>query len=134
MSSSPAEQAAASADATTATAAATTPAGTSEPIAIPNPQASSSSDAVAAAAASPSSPVSTPPRKRATRCAMGGCSSPAVKSVGTCRYCSSQFCSKHRLPEAHTCPNLQSCVASARDSLAKRLISEKTVAQKVSAA
>ncbi|KAI9310345.1 hypothetical protein DFJ73DRAFT_637110, partial [Zopfochytrium polystomum] len=46
----------------------------------------------------------------------------------------SQFCTKHRLPEAHTCPNLQSCVASARDNLAKRLISEKAVAQKVATA
>ncbi|KAJ3115743.1 hypothetical protein HDU96_000074 [Phlyctochytrium bullatum] len=85
-------------------------------------------------ASSQESPAPSPPSKRkVTRCAFG-CGSPAVKSVGTCRYCSSQFCSKHRLPEAHSCANLQTCVTEARDSLAKRLISEKTVAQKVATA
>ncbi|KAI8842485.1 hypothetical protein BC829DRAFT_301240 [Chytridium lagenaria] len=60
---------------------------------------------------SPSS-TSTPKRK-ITKCALK-CGSAAVKSVGTCRYCSAQFCGKHRLPEAHACANLQSCNAQAR--------------------
>ncbi|KAI8835554.1 hypothetical protein BC829DRAFT_406310, partial [Chytridium lagenaria] len=83
----------------------------------------------------PSATDSPNPKRKVTRCAFG-CGAPAVKSVGTCRYCfcSGMFCSKHRLPEAHSCSNLQSCNAQAKDNLAKRLISEKTVAQKVAAA
>ncbi|KAJ3196491.1 hypothetical protein HK101_008787 [Irineochytrium annulatum] len=85
-----------------------------------------------AEAAAPS-PSTTPAKRKVTRCAFG-CGSAAVKSVGTCRYCTAQFCSKHRLPESHACSNLSSCVTEARDNLAKRLISEKTVAQKVATA
>ncbi|KAJ3213712.1 hypothetical protein HDU67_002553 [Dinochytrium kinnereticum] len=103
----------------------------SSPVDIPS--STSSTSATAIESPTPSPPASATPKRKVTRCAFG-CGSAAVKSVGTCRYCSAQFCSKHRLPEAHACSNLSTCVTAARDNLAKRLISEKTVAQKVATA
>ena len=29
--------------------------------------------------------------------------------VGDCKYCKKSFCLKHRLPECHSCQNLQAC-------------------------
>ncbi|KAJ3284115.1 hypothetical protein HDU79_008493 [Rhizoclosmatium sp. JEL0117] len=74
---------------------------------------------------------STPKRK--VKCDFG-CGQPIVKTIGTCRYCSAQYCAKHRLPEAHACANMQSCQSAAKDRLEKRLIGEKTVGAKVATA
>ncbi|RKO96829.1 nuclear protein, partial [Caulochytrium protostelioides] len=60
-----------------------------------------------------------------------GCGERAVKIVGTCRYCSANFCSRHRLPEAHACSNLQGCRDESIAKLEHKLIGEKCVASKV---
>ncbi|KAI8903623.1 hypothetical protein EDD86DRAFT_214874 [Gorgonomyces haynaldii] len=65
------------------------------------------------------------------KCSNAGCNDRAVKIVGDCRYCSSKFCAKHRLPEAHACPNLESCRQSSKDTLTNKLLQEKTVVTKV---
>ncbi|KAJ3007121.1 UNVERIFIED_CONTAM: hypothetical protein HDU68_003684 [Siphonaria sp. JEL0065] len=75
----------------------------------------------------------TPAKRKVTKCDFG-CGAAAVKTIGTCRYCSSQYCAKHRLPEAHACQNLQTCQSAAKDRLEKRLIGEKTVGAKVATA
>ncbi|KAJ3072530.1 hypothetical protein HDU98_003416 [Podochytrium sp. JEL0797] len=79
----------------------------------------------------PTTPSGT--KRRVTKCNFG-CGAAAVKTIGTCRYCSSQYCAKHRLPEAHACANLQTCQSAAKDRLEKRLIGEKTVGAKIATA
>ena len=59
------------------------------------------------------------------------CSERPVKIVGDCRYCNEKFCGKHRLPEAHLCPNLVSCKEAAMSKLSSKLLGEKTVATKI---
>ncbi|KAI8995154.1 hypothetical protein BC832DRAFT_522095, partial [Gaertneriomyces semiglobifer] len=59
------------------------------------------------------------------------CNDKIVKIVGTCRYCHSNFCAKHRLPETHACDEMQSCRQAAQDKLAGKLLGEKCVASKV---
>ncbi|KAI9176159.1 hypothetical protein H9P43_006524 [Blastocladiella emersonii ATCC 22665] len=88
---------------------------------------------VEARAAAPSSATPTPaaPKKSATRCNLPGCSDKIARIVGDCRHCSSKFCSRHRLPEAHQCGNLDSCRKASHDQLAGKLMGEKCVATKV---
>ncbi|KAI9493865.1 polyubiquitin [Zychaea mexicana] len=69
------------------------------------------------------------PRKR--RCAVEHCSNKVVKVVGLCRYCQSQYCSRHRLPEDHACVNLVSCRQAAHERNSVKLLSERCVASKV---
>ena len=69
------------------------------------------------------------PKKR--RCAVDHCSNKVVKVVGLCRYCQSQFCSRHRLPEDHACVNLVSCRQVAHERNSVKLLSERCVASKV---
>ncbi|KAI9205660.1 uncharacterized protein BJ171DRAFT_408729, partial [Polychytrium aggregatum] len=71
------------------------------------------------------------PKKNSSKCSALGCTDRAVKIVGDCRYCASKFCSRHRLPEAHACPNIQSCRQDATARLSDRLMGEKCVASKV---
>ncbi|KAI9331844.1 hypothetical protein BDR26DRAFT_806725 [Obelidium mucronatum] len=89
--------------------------------------------ASAASVASDTSIPSTPSKRKVARCDFG-CGAAAVKTIGTCRYCSSQYCAKHRLPEAHACANMQTCQSAAKERLEKRLIGEKTVGAKVATA
>ncbi|KAJ3245176.1 hypothetical protein HDU78_009782 [Chytriomyces hyalinus] len=93
----------------------------------------STASLAASEAGSESSNPATPSKRKVNKCSFG-CGAAAVKTVGTCRYCSQNYCSKHRLPESHACANLQSCQSAAKDSLAKRLINEKTVGSKVAMA
>jgi hypothetical protein len=66
-----------------------------------------------------------------TRCHTPGCEDRPAKIVGDCRYCQGRFCSRHRLPEAHQCDQLEHC---RQQSLAKntdKLLSGKCVADKM---
>ncbi|KAJ3134543.1 Ras GTPase activating protein ira2 [Physocladia obscura] len=110
----------------------TAPATAATPITVTNDKAASTSSLSSSVETSTSAP-STPARRRVAKCDFG-CGAPAVKTIGTCRYCSAQYCAKHRLPEAHACQNLDSCQGAAKDRLEKRLIGEKTVAAKVAMA
>ncbi|KNE65555.1 ubiquitin-60S ribosomal protein L40 [Allomyces macrogynus ATCC 38327] len=75
--------------------------------------------------------VSSPAPKSSTRCNLPGCTAKVAKIVGTCRFCTSNYCSRHRLPEAHLCSNLDSCRQASHDRLAGKLLNEKCVATKV---
>jgi ubiquitin len=102
------------------------------------------------AQSSADAPVPTTPAKKSTRCALDGCSDKIAKIVGQCRYafsasssfsstfcltvpryCSTGFCSKHRLPESHLCPNLEHCRQSAFQTNANKVLNGKCVANKV---
>ncbi|KAI9278433.1 ubiquitin-related domain-containing protein [Phascolomyces articulosus] len=74
-------------------------------------------------------PIVEKPKKK--RCAVDHCSGKVVKVVGLCRYCQSQFCSRHRLPEDHACVNLVSCRQVAHERNSIKLLSERCVASKV---
>ncbi|CAG8769712.1 34120_t:CDS:2 [Gigaspora margarita] len=65
------------------------------------------------------------------KCKFGDCNDKAVKIVGHCRYCEMDFCSRHRLPEAHACINLTSCKQASFEKNAAKLRSEQCVASKV---
>ncbi|KIY68603.1 hypothetical protein CYLTODRAFT_421450 [Cylindrobasidium torrendii FP15055 ss-10] len=62
------------------------------------------------------------------------CNSAALRLVGQCAHCSSQFCSTHRLPEHHNCNNLEDCRQEAFKKNKERLESERTVASKMATA
>ena len=71
-------------------------------------------------------------RKKSTRhCPIDGCQNKPAPIVGECRYCSSKFCSTHRLPESHMCVGLSACKTSSRLLLSERLLNEKCVAEKL---
>ncbi|KAI8977945.1 hypothetical protein BDB01DRAFT_801298 [Pilobolus umbonatus] len=65
------------------------------------------------------------------RCALKHCTDKVVNIIGDCRYCKSSFCSRHRLPESHTCINLLSCKQAAHERNSIKLLSERCVASKV---
>ncbi len=72
-----------------------------------------------------------PAKKSSKKCAFQDCADRPVKIVGDCRYCESRFCSRHRLPEAHLCANLQNCKVDAVNKLQNKLLAEKCVSSKV---
>ncbi len=77
-------------------------------------------------------PIVTPtPKKPSNKCQMEGCHDRCVKIIGDCRYCSSKFCGKHRLPEAHACSNLSNCRQESASRLTNKLMGEKCVSEKV---
>ncbi|KAG1020290.1 hypothetical protein G6F26_009415 [Rhizopus arrhizus] len=69
--------------------------------------------------------------KKKTRCAFQSCSEKPVKIIGNCRYCQSNFCVRHRLPEDHLCENLTNCKQAAYERNSMKLLSERCVASKV---
>ena len=64
------------------------------------------------------------------RCSCADCKQ-KVALVGHCNHCSSDFCLKHRLPEDHSCAQMEAVKKQARDSNATKLMSERTVERKV---
>ena len=51
--------------------------------------------------------------------------------IGDCKFCKAKFCSKHRLPEAHDCPHLQTCRQAQFDKNKEKVMGEQCVAAKV---
>ena len=39
----------------------------------------------------------------------GRCTQQYAMIIGDCKFCKLKYCGKHRLPEAHLCPNMSSC-------------------------
>lgn len=70
-------------------------------------------------------------KKKKNRCAFIHCSDKICKVIGDCRYCQSSYCSRHRLPEAHTCKNLTGCKRVAHERNSVKLIEERCVANKI---
>ncbi|KAF8078051.1 hypothetical protein FPV67DRAFT_1463924 [Lyophyllum atratum] len=62
------------------------------------------------------------------------CNSAALRIVGQCPHCRAQFCGTHRLPEHHSCTNLEDCRQQAFDRNKNKLESERTVASKMATA
>ncbi|KAI8901725.1 hypothetical protein BC833DRAFT_576409 [Globomyces pollinis-pini] len=69
-------------------------------------------------------------KSNAPKCGFG-CGDRAVKIIGNCRYCTKNFCGRHRLPEAHACENINHCRQESATKNADRLMGERTVANKV---
>eukprot|EP01117_Protostelium_nocturnum_P014089 TRINITY_DN531_c0_g1_i8.p1 TRINITY_DN531_c0_g1~~TRINITY_DN531_c0_g1_i8.p1 ORF type:complete len:161 (+),score=58.27 TRINITY_DN531_c0_g1_i8:26-508(+) len=70
-------------------------------------------------------------RKPSSRCAFGDCHAKPVLIVGDCKFCQSKFCGKHRLPEDHVCPEMQSCRDQSFMRNKMKLERERCVASKV---
>jgi predicted nucleic acid binding AN1-type Zn finger protein len=70
------------------------------------------------------------PIKKAT-CKLTTCQQRPVKIVGHCRYCSNDYCAKHRFVEAHHCEKMQECRDASKEVLANKLMTEKCSSQKV---
>jgi len=65
------------------------------------------------------------------RCTVSGCTDRVAKIVGGCRYCEHDYCSRHRLPESHSCNNIQGCRQRSYEKNSHKLLGEKCVADKV---
>jgi len=75
--------------------------------------------------------VSTPPARRPSqKCNFGDCKNKPVLIVGDCKFCMSKFCNKHRLPEDHVCPQMQSCRDQSFMKNKLKLEGERCVASK----
>ncbi|KDQ60718.1 hypothetical protein JAAARDRAFT_31692 [Jaapia argillacea MUCL 33604] len=75
-----------------------------------------------------------PAKKRCQFTGEERCNSAALRIVGSCPHCRSDFCGSHRLPEYHNCTNLQDCRQQAFDRNKAKLESERTVASKMATA
>ncbi|KAJ7452530.1 hypothetical protein B0H11DRAFT_2010522 [Mycena galericulata] len=62
------------------------------------------------------------------------CNSAALRIVGQCALCRAQFCGDHRMPEHHSCNNLEDCRQQAFELNKSKLESERTVASKIATA
>lgn len=79
---------------------------------------------------SPPSPNIIAPKPKG-RCKFSDCSERIAKIVGDCKYCSESFCSRHRLPESHSCLNMKGCKQESFNKNSVKLFGEKCVADKV---
>ncbi|KAH8106743.1 hypothetical protein BXZ70DRAFT_914904 [Cristinia sonorae] len=71
------------------------------------------------------------------RCQLQGetrCNSAVLRLVGQCPHCRAEFCAQHRMPEHHSCQNLESCRQQAFEKNKAKLESERTVASKMAMA
>ena len=68
---------------------------------------------------------------KAKKCCVEGCTDKVAKIVGQCRYCTAEYCTRHRLPEAHACKNLQTCRDQSFERNQSKLLNGKCVADKV---
>jgi hypothetical protein len=64
------------------------------------------------------------------RCALGDCPKRTVLIIGDCRFCSKSFCAGHRLPETHSCPQMETCRQASFEKNKEKLMGEKCVARK----
>lgn len=71
------------------------------------------------------------PKKPSNKCHFPDCNDRVVKIVGDCKFCGGKFCSRHRVVEAHACPNIESCRKAHFDKNEKKLMNEKTEGRKV---
>jgi predicted nucleic acid binding AN1-type Zn finger protein len=64
-------------------------------------------------------------------CACSNCRNRGVVVVGDCMYCKMRFCTKHRLPESHSCGGISLCKQVALDRNTASLVACKCVASKL---
>jgi len=72
--------------------------------------------------------MSLPLRPKRNRCHAAACTAAAQKIVGDCSFCAGHFCAKHRMLEAHACPELEACKAQEKERNREKLESERTFA------
>ena len=65
------------------------------------------------------------------KCNAKDCSQLALRIVGDCTHCSGHFCARHRLLEDHHCEKLGYAREKAKGELGERVMSGRTVANKV---
>ena len=69
--------------------------------------------------------------KNINRCCIFNCNGRVVKIIGNCRWCSSNYCQMHRLPEDHECSGLVDCKKQLFEKNAIQLEKNKCIASKV---
>ena len=69
--------------------------------------------------------------KKSGKCAFANCSDKAVKIIGHCRHCSAMYCSKHRLPESHSCSGLHQIKKRLHQKAMDELLRNKCIASKI---
>jgi len=69
--------------------------------------------------------------KKRSKCGTDGCTDKVALIVGDCSYCQGHFCSRHRLPETHTCAALDNCRQAAFEKNQAKVMAGRCVAQKV---
>ena len=67
----------------------------------------------------------------AAKCHLASCTERVARLTGTCRWCESEFCSRHRLPESHECTNMNGCRQQSQQKNSDKLMNGKCVADKV---
>ena len=65
------------------------------------------------------------------KCDLDGCNDRSVMLVGDCKWCKHHFCSRHRIPENHSCSGMQSCRQEAVNRVAERVLSERCAPTKI---
>lgn len=60
------------------------------------------------------------------KCNYENCKRKIALIIGDCKYCRTQFCAEHRLPEDHLCTGLSTCKKEHFDKNKIKLISEAT--------
>lgn len=75
--------------------------------------------------------LSIPLKGGAAKCRLESCPERVARLTGTCRWCQSEFCSKHRLPESHECANMNGCRQQSQQKNSDKLMNGKCVADKV---
>ena len=70
-------------------------------------------------------------KKTKHHCSLNCCNNKVVKVLGDCRWCNLSFCSEHRLPETHHCPNYEDCRKNSFNKNAKLVGEMKCVSSKV---
>ena len=66
-----------------------------------------------------------------TTCSFNECTTRVVRIIGDCKYCSSQYCGKHRLPEDHNCKNIQAVKKRAFEINQSKVLDGECVAKKI---
>ena len=51
--------------------------------------------------------------------------------IGHCKYCVKKFCAKHRLPESHSCTNIDACKKEQFERNKKTLLGNTCVGSKL---
>jgi len=69
--------------------------------------------------------------KSANRCWYENCTKKPALGIGDCKFCLQKYCAQHRLPETHSCANLQDCRQASFDKNKEKLMKEKCIGVKV---
>jgi len=60
-----------------------------------------------------------------SKCCFESCKRKQSRIIGDCAYCKSSFCTNHRLPEDHVCPDIDTCRKQQFDKNGDELMKNK---------